>query len=988
MLATTYSHTQKPIKINRLQTAHQVGNRHRTHHKIANIQYDIRTLPPCRALRVGRSGALGCADRSSRMLNLANSTRLHLGAPLTQPISQQDLIESVEEIQRYLSDQVPPLLVADSVEVLFKSPPQWAADGIMRWAAGQFSRGGMTISDLFFHALKKMHRIGELGLMGDQVFAAGIEQLTHELTQRCPQQERAAFVAMLPHLDAVEAQGAPAVSVIHRVGGTGGGTQEPGPATQGHGQGAGGGVPGPPATAGNVADAAANITLPPLPTATTPTTAPPAAAAPLADARVTERLVDRLERFSLILSRLEGANAAVRRRAPAAPQAPTDNASLPGIPQATLGPEVDQQLVATQLISAAAEHAHNNDEMRVYLDQMRQRGFEEVEPENLLRTLSESVPDWTVLTQEGAADTGTGSLETMRRILAFENDPNASLEQLEKTVHLGIEHFNEGALARAVKIVGLALEALDQGQIDAAAVELLLRSAQERLDAQKLRDLPKEVENHPLLSRFLSFFPSYRPQQLLTDLDGEPDRARRYVYLSLLVVHGTSSRQLALQRLVDILDQGGNEESWKYLRNLVYLLRHIATDDEGISEQELQYVFELSNLDQALPQIREVLGYLGAVAHPQTDRLLIQRLQDVEASLAEGPGLHSFEDRQRLLNIIVKGLIQVGTPRALRAAVDHGLKQETHLGDTLGRLADLGSVDLRAVPELAERLLKLLKKGMPSKVLGLLIKKVSQNELDLLQALASTTTPEVVKTFEDIVRNFGNDPIAKAAAEALERQRIATTGQPQPMPFAGAEPSAPISGPKIERSSRPSFAGDMSIFGLPNLLQNLSQSELTGSLTLTDEDDNPRARIDFLSGDLCHCEMGHLQGEMAVYQILETPFPGNFEFREGKQRIHEGPDRWPVTALLMEGMRRYDELQGLRSTIPANAPLYLTGVKPSASPDERDGDFLRQVWSAVKSGQTVADCEHELAADAYRIYGVINHWMEQGALSLEPPAES
>ena len=87
--------------------------------------------------------------------------------------------------------------------------------------------------------------------------------------------------------------------------------------------------------------------------------------------------------------------------------------------------------------------------------------------------------------------------------------------------------------------------------------------------------------------------------------------------------------------------------------------------------------------------------------------------------------------------------------------------------------------------------------------------------------------------------------------------------------------------------------------------------------------------------------------------------------------------------LLLEGMRRYDELQRLRVVVPDNLLLRPGAAKPTPPEDETDGDFMRQVWERVRNGGARAeDCEAAFAVDSYRVRSLLAHWLETGAAAV------
>ena len=51
-----------------------------------------------------------------------------------------ELQEALVELQQYLSDAVAPLIVADSVQLLMKYPPDVVANAIRAWTGAQYRR--------------------------------------------------------------------------------------------------------------------------------------------------------------------------------------------------------------------------------------------------------------------------------------------------------------------------------------------------------------------------------------------------------------------------------------------------------------------------------------------------------------------------------------------------------------------------------------------------------------------------------------------------------------------------------------------------------------------------------------------------------------------------------------------------------------------------------------------------------------------------------
>jgi hypothetical protein len=303
------------------------------------------------------------------------------------------------------------------------------------------------------------------------------------------------------------------------------------------------------------------------------------------------------------------------------------------------------------------------------------------------------------------------------------------------------------------------------------------------------------------------------------------------------------------------------------------------------------------------------------------------------------------------------------------------LKRRPEFGNSLLRLAMLGSQDLSDDPATISRIIEAIKGELPVKVFGVSVKtsKKTQNLEYLFESLSGTDIPKVRKVYDSIVRQFPGERFASAAAKCLTKLGSKTN----------IEESAE------EGESITSLSGDLSLFGLPNLMQNLADSRVEGVLTVLDDAGNATASITLRDGMMIDAKTASLQGETAVYQLLERPILGRFIFVN--QPIEPAADGSPasgmaVMSLLMEGMRRYDEFNRAASIIPEEAQFVATGRQPTGLPDEDDADFVNGIWVQATQGKTARAVEEEAMVDGYRIFRLFEHWVHEGA--LEQKAET
>ena len=94
-----------------------------------------------------------------------------------QPLDP-DVREALFELQRYLSDTLAPLMVADSVSLLLDYPADLAANEIQAWTGAQF-RGAKPapVSDYLYHAMEKLHAMGQYDLVPKEPLHRYLDEL-------------------------------------------------------------------------------------------------------------------------------------------------------------------------------------------------------------------------------------------------------------------------------------------------------------------------------------------------------------------------------------------------------------------------------------------------------------------------------------------------------------------------------------------------------------------------------------------------------------------------------------------------------------------------------------------------------------------------------------------------------------------------------------------------------------------------------------------
>ena len=677
--------------------------------------------------------------------------------------------------------------------------------------------------------------------------------------------------------------------------------------------------------------------------------------------RVLSALVQGLGRLPLLLQRLE-------QFALPPPGGPT-----PGVPSVAPGaagtapPPVAAgraALVADAVLEASLQ-AKDGAELEQYLESIRRLGVV-AGTDEMFRALGRSVSGWTLPAVPDVPALPEGvQVSAMRRMIALADGPAEAGRRFREMVHAAIEQFNEGSYGRSLKMFDLARQMAGEGQVQALYIEPMIVSGHEYLAEERIRKLAERPEGHFFLRPVLGFFRAFAPDHLLDELQAESRRDRRRQILNLLEAQGAPARAAAWERLQS--DREGSVGGLYFVRNLVHLLRAVPrpADAPWPHEEEIDAVAGLAGTGRPLFLVKEALQYLVASRHPRAEGHLVAQLREVEAALLE-PRTPAGERPVLLVHLdrVAAALARFATPRTWAALVEHALEREATLGDPLTRLAELSGQDLSPAPTVVSRLVEAVEENLPHGVLGRLVSGREAVLTRLVAALAATRSPEAREALESVASRFSNQTFGRDAQRILAAQDQR----------AGEAPSAP------------SFSGDLDLFGLPNLLQNLCEMGKTGVLNLLDEKSRPAATLRLEKGAIRAAQCGARKGREALYQLIERPFTATFAFVRARRAETAEGEELPVTQLLVEGVRRHDQLQRALALVPEDASLEATGNSPTSVPDEDDYDLVLALWKKVCDGAAPRDVEEGLAVDSYRVFHCLAHWVEEGALRLRSAA--
>lgn len=811
------------------------------------------------------------------------------------------LERAVSEFRDYLSDQVPPMIVADSMALLLKCPPDLVASNIYAWVVSQQrSSRAIPASDYFFHAIKKIHLMAEYNLVSNEELSAFLSKVKPLVLSYCPAGERETLRHNLEHMEDIPTTLSAPVEVVYRQTST----DVPRPGT---------GIP----EQGKEVD---------------------------------------VQRLNLLMSRLEKELGTIQKT----------EKSDKGVS--------DSQKIVQAALAEAAISARKSVELEQSLEMLKKLGIN-AGTEDVFRALGRNVPEWSLPERPDVQMPEDSNIKAMHRIVAQAQDPKEGAVRFHQMVRAAIERFNEGHLTQAASMIDLAEKIIAAKEVEEPVSQNLRKRGHESLDIEKMgRKYVENPDQHHLLRKVMAFFNSLRPEGLLESLRLEPKRDRRKLLLALLECHRESTRAACSNYLQVPPQANSGEDEIYFRRNLLYLLRRIPPEPSENQDELAEIAARHADLVFPTLLVKEAIAYLGQLKQDKAEKALIALMTQVESLLLASDHPYDVKELHQLLDRISASLAKVGSPATVRALVEHALKKKPKHGDTMSRLSELSVQDLSNDMQTVDRLLSALKANLPKKVLGLVVQQRDQDLKSIVEALSGTSLQKVRKALEEVAQQFPDSPAGQTAKKVLKTPHLAaaTTAVPK------RSMETPVQSSNVAAGS--SLTGDLDLFGLPALFQSLADNTVTGNLALKNPAGTAFASVGIENGKLRSCKFGPLTGDLAFYQLFERPQPGTFQFTRSALQSGEPDAVKEILPMLMEGIRRYDELSQLTAILPDKVRLKAKSAQPTKLPEEKDGLLFRELWNAVRSGATPMECEAMVAVDAYRVRRLLVHWIETGAV--------
>ena len=175
--------------------------------------------------------------------------------------------------------------------------------------------------------------------------------------------------------------------------------------------------------------------------------------------------------------------------------------------------------------------------------------------------------------------------------------------------------------------------------------------------------------------------------------------------------------------------------------------------------------------------------------------------------------------------------------------------------------------------------------------------------------------------------------------------------------------------------------GDLGELPLPDLVEMTSVGGKSGRLVLFDEEDAVAGVLMFRGGRLVGARAGELAAEKAFYALLGLK-TGSFDFDPAAE-LDEDEVNLPTESLLIEGMRRLDEVYRMRRRLPAPAIVrYVEG-------DAEDPLEARVLGYVGPGARTVGDLVDGLLVggdtDEYEALSAVRRLVARAVVRVERP---
>jgi hypothetical protein len=244
------------------------------------------------------------------------------------------------------------------------------------------------------------------------------------------------------------------------------------------------------------------------------------------------------------------------------------------------------------------------------------------------------------------------------RDAVYTNQPRFQIDgYLCHLADLAIALHNDDFFEHSVKVFAILDELADANHVRVLNIHKFQEKT-ELFNLVKMAEYGASKTGSFLLRDVLRAFVRWQPDKLLQLLVTSEDRRERKLTLAMLEAYGRDAYRL----VVDQLASTNASTPWYYVRNLVYLLGRMTTNDRELETRAVSLVAEQIAPGRTRQVNQQAIQTLGAIATDQAAHALVTKLAEFETLYARDREAKDAASR------IVSALIATETDEALETA--------------------------------------------------------------------------------------------------------------------------------------------------------------------------------------------------------------------------------------------------------------------------------------------------------------------------------
>jgi hypothetical protein len=187
------------------------------------------------------------------------------------------------------------------------------------------------------------------------------------------------------------------------------------------------------------------------------------------------------------------------------------------------------------------------------------------------------------------------------------------------------------------------------------------------------------------------------------------------------------------------------------------------------------------------------------------------------------------------------------------------------------------------------------------------------------------------------------------------------------------------------QARRKELAGKLKYFDMPTVVQTLITAGQTGLLTFMGDSGEIVAEVLLKGGTVDRARCGKLDGDEAFHEIFLHKDDGEFYFRNlmepDPEAVSAVPIMTPAMHLMMEAMRRADELNEMRERYQGTSRIYSACTDELQWDDRQTVNAAAAILAALRVPQPLERLRGRVPCSSYALYLIASKLLETGQIS-------